>query len=139
MSPFLLLLVLWQHPKLLLDPEEHWEKGSRRTQPAPLDPRQKRPVLQMAVFQYLLSQPDQLCTRSHLSEDPLFSMPVGKRNPTELSWVLLGDAQMSPCCPHVIAVTPPCSAQGQAGAAARAGVADPHLLLVLHRATGVVT
>jgi len=66
-------------------------------------------------------------------------MPVGKRNPTELSGVLLGDAQMSPWCPHVIAVTSPRSAQGQAGAAARAGVADPHLLLVLHRATGVVT
>jgi len=42
--------MLEQHPKLFLDPEDNQEKGSLRTQPVPLDPKQKRFLLQMADF-----------------------------------------------------------------------------------------
>ena len=88
----------------------------------------------MADIEGLLSQSDQVFTLSPFCEKPLFVLPVSK-----LNYTVVGEAQTSPWCPHVTTVTSPCGAQGPTGAAAGAGVADPPLLLVLHRATGVVS
>ena len=126
-------------PRLFLYPDPEDQKESLGIQLDPLDQNQKF-LLQTARFQFLLSQSDYgLCSQpvqQGATLCPASWWVKSHRTVEGFQWERLKHHHGA----HVSSWWHHCAvSSGAAGAAARAGVAGPPLLLVLHRATGILT